>query len=62
MPTTEIAVFPLVAGSSPGDPDSHAGKILSDTFQTLRSIDGMEQIHFGTRVEDPSLFQLMVSK
>ncbi|KAK5126296.1 hypothetical protein LTR85_010532 [Meristemomyces frigidus] len=61
MPTTEIAVFPLKAGTNPGDPDSVAGKVIKNTFDTLNTIDGMQQIQFGVRVEDPTVFHLMVN-
>jgi len=61
MPTTEIALFPLKAGASPGDPDSEAGKVSKDTFDTLKTIDGMQQIHFGTQVENPTIMSLMVN-
>ncbi|KAK5132848.1 hypothetical protein LTR08_008564 [Meristemomyces frigidus] len=61
MPTTEIAVFPLVAGSNIGDPDSAAGKVVKDTFDTLKATDGMQQIQFGTRVEDPTVMQLLIN-
>lgn len=47
MTTTEVAVFPLKAGSNPGDPDSEAGKIVKATFDTLNTIDGMRQIQYG---------------
>lgn len=62
MPTTEIAVFPLKAGANPGDPDSHAGKVTKSTFDTLRAVDGMQQIQFGMQVENPTMMQLMISK
>lgn len=61
MPTTEIAVFPLKAGANPGDPDSHAGKVTKSTFDTLRTVDGMQQIQFGLQVENPTMLQLMIS-
>lgn len=62
MPTTEIAVFPLKAGANPGDPDSNAGKVTKSTFDTLRTVDGMQQIQFGMQVENPTMLQLMISK
>lgn len=54
MPTTEIAVFPLKAGSNPGDPDSVAGKVLKNTFDTLSTIDGLQQVQFGKRRQHPA--------
>jgi hypothetical protein len=42
--------------------DGHAAGIVKDTFDTLRTIDGMQQINFGTQIENPTMFQLMVSK
>ncbi|RMY36728.1 hypothetical protein D0866_03740, partial [Hortaea werneckii] len=61
MPTTEIAVFPLKAGANPGDPDSNAGKVTKSTFDTLRTVDGMQQIQFGMQVENPTMLQLMIN-
>ncbi|KAK4549275.1 hypothetical protein LTR36_007734 [Oleoguttula mirabilis] len=61
MPTTEVAVFPLKAGSNPGDPDSVTAKVLKSAFDTLNTVDGMQQIQFGPRVEDPTAFVLMVN-
>jgi len=43
MPTTEVAIFPLVAGANPGDGDSNAGQITKTTLDTLNTIDGMQQ-------------------
>lgn len=61
MTTTEIAIFPLKAGSNPGDPENEASQVLEDTFATLRTRDGMQQIHFGMHVEDGSTLQLMIN-
>ncbi|KAK3067256.1 hypothetical protein LTR53_015975 [Teratosphaeriaceae sp. CCFEE 6253] len=59
MPTTEIAVFPLKAGTD--ITDGPAASVVKDTFDTLRTIDGMQQINFGTHMEDPTQMQLMVT-
>ncbi|KAK4553379.1 hypothetical protein LTR86_009436 [Recurvomyces mirabilis] len=61
MPTTEIALFPLKAGANIGDPDNHASPVVNDTLDTLKTIDGMQQINFGMQMEDQSQFQLMVT-
>ncbi|KAH9829767.1 hypothetical protein Tdes44962_MAKER02245 [Teratosphaeria destructans] len=61
MTTTEIAWFPLKAGSNIGDPDSEAASVLKSTFDTLRQQDGLQQVQFGTWVENPSNFQLFVN-
>lgn len=62
MPTTEIAVIPLIAGTSVGDPDSHAAAVMRDTVATLHQQDGLQQVHFGTQVESPDTLQMMISK
>ena len=41
MVATEIAIFPMKAGSDVGDPDSAGGQVLKDTFDTLKARDGM---------------------
>lgn len=62
MPTTEIAVFPLKAGVDVGDPDNQGASVAKNTFDTLRTIDGMRQINFGPSIENPTNFQLMVGR
>jgi hypothetical protein len=62
MPTTEIAVIPLIAGTSVGDPDSHAAAVMRDTVATLHQQDGLQNVHFGSQVESPDVLQMMISK
>lgn len=62
MPTTEILVCPLVAGSEIGDPGNPAAQILKEVGQTLSTTDGVQQINFGMQVENPNTFQLLVSE
>jgi len=61
MPTTEIAVIPLIAGTSVGDPDSHAAAVMRDTVATLHQQDGLQQVHFGSQVESPDVLQMMTN-
>ncbi|TKA71980.1 hypothetical protein B0A55_06992 [Friedmanniomyces simplex] len=53
MPTTEIAIMPLKAGADIGDYESPAASVLNNTFDTLRTMDGMQQLNFGTQLEGP---------
>jgi len=62
MPTTEIALIPLKAGAHIGDYDSPAASVINTSFDTLRAVDGMQQINFGTQMEDPTKMQLMISQ
>ncbi|KAK0937109.1 hypothetical protein LTR29_011318 [Friedmanniomyces endolithicus] len=61
MPTTEIALIPLKAGAHIGDYDSPAASVINTSFDTLRAVDGMQQINFGTQMEDPTKMQLMIT-
>ncbi|KAK5734568.1 hypothetical protein LTR17_008789 [Elasticomyces elasticus] len=61
MPTTEIAVLPLKAGSEIGDPNNQASSITSSFFDSLRAVDGVQLINFGTKVEDPTHLQMMIT-
>lgn len=62
MPTTEIASFPLKAGIRIGDPDDASAGVFKDIFATLMRQDGMQQVHFGPGVEDPTMLHLFVSE
>ena len=62
MPTTEIAVIPLIAGTSIGDPDSHAAAVMRDTVATLHQQDGLLNVYFGSQIESPDVLQMMISK
>ena len=62
MPTTEIAVIPLIAGTSIGDPNSHAAAVMRDTAATLHQQDGLQQVHFGTQIESPDVLQMIISE
>jgi len=54
MPVTEIAICPLKAGAAIGDPDSHEASVLNNVLESLRATDGVQQLHFGTQMEDPT--------
>jgi len=62
MPTTEIAVMPLIAGTAIGDPDSHAAAVMRDTVATLHQQDGLLNVYFGSQIESPDVLQMMISK
>lgn len=62
MPTTEIAVIPVIAGTSIGDPNDHGAAIMKATSSTLHQQPGLQEIHFGTQVESPDNVQMLISK
>lgn len=62
MPTTEIATIPVVAGTSIGNPDDHGAAVMKDTTTTLHQQLGLQQIHFGSQVENPDIVQMLISK
>ena len=62
MPTTEILVCPLKAGSNIGDEQNEAAKVLKEVGDRLKSTDGVHSIQFGMQIENPDVFQLLVSK
>lgn len=62
MPTTELAIIPMKAGSKPGDPNDLSAQVLNDAATVLRQQDGMQQIHFGTQHESPDVLQMMISE
>ena len=62
MPTTEILVCPLKAGSNIGDESNEAAKVLKEVGERLKSTDGVHSIQFGMQIENPDVFQLLVSK
>lgn len=51
MPTTEILVVPLKAGSNIGDPNNEAAAILKEVGDQLNNTTGVQQINFGMQVE-----------
>ena len=57
---TEIATMPLRPGIDTDDPNSAAGKVLNDTFSTLRAQEGYQRAYHGRQIENPSIFQLIV--
>ncbi|EME77976.1 uncharacterized protein MYCFIDRAFT_70693 [Pseudocercospora fijiensis CIRAD86] len=61
MPTTEILVAPLTAGSDIGDPDNAAAVVMKEVGDRLAATAGVQQIYFGTWVESPDTFQLLVN-
>ncbi|KAM0721989.1 hypothetical protein Q7P37_002915 [Cladosporium fusiforme] len=60
LPTTEVAVIPLIAGTSIMDPGSHGAAVMQDVITTLRSLVGFQAIQFGTYLEEPDSLQLLV--
>lgn len=57
-PVTEIIKASLKAGIDLDDADSPAGKVLNETFNTLMQQDGLQRLHKGVQVENPSILQL----
>ncbi|KAF2716198.1 hypothetical protein K431DRAFT_289615 [Polychaeton citri CBS 116435] len=61
MPTTEMAILPLIAGTNPGDPSDQSSAVLRDCFGTLAQQDGLQEIHFGTWIESADSLQLFIN-
>jgi len=61
MPTTEVAILPLVAGSKIGDPNDTSSKVVQGCLNTLNQQDGFQQVHFGTWVESENNLQLLIN-
>ncbi|KAK3111519.1 hypothetical protein LTR53_013152 [Teratosphaeriaceae sp. CCFEE 6253] len=61
MPTTEIAVLTLKADADINDPNNYAAAVANESFDTLWAVDGVQQVQFGTALENPKSFQLMVT-
>ncbi|KAL8951333.1 MAG: hypothetical protein Q9222_002698 [Ikaeria aurantiellina] len=59
-PVTEMATIPLAAGAEVENLDSAAGKVLSDTFETLRQQEGFQRVKYGRQVENPSILQVFI--
>ncbi|KAL8783780.1 MAG: hypothetical protein Q9213_004396 [Squamulea squamosa] len=57
---TEIATIPLQPGIDIDDLNSAGGKVLSDTFDTLRAQEGYQRAYHGRQVETPNVWQLLV--
>ncbi|KAL8919911.1 MAG: hypothetical protein Q9172_004729 [Xanthocarpia lactea] len=52
--------MPLRPGIDTDDPNSAAGKVLDDTFNTLRAQEGYQRAYHGRQVENRSIFQLVI--
>ncbi|KAI5361325.1 hypothetical protein Slin14017_G080580 [Septoria linicola] len=61
MPTTEVLVCPLSAGSDIGDDQNEAAKVLKEVGDRLSKTNGVQQIQFGTQIENPGVFELLVN-
>ena len=59
MPTTEIALIPLLPGTSIGDPSNPGAAVVASVASTLRQQDGFQEMHFGTQVESPEVLQML---
>ncbi|KAL8766432.1 MAG: hypothetical protein Q9209_006808 [Squamulea sp. 1 TL-2023] len=57
---TEIATIPLQPGIDIDDLNSTAGRVLSDTFNTLKAQEGYQRAYHGRQVEAPNIWQLLV--
>ena len=62
MPTTEIAILPLLPGAEIGDPNNPAAAVIKNSGDTLSKTDGVQMVQFGMQVENPNQFQMMISK
>ncbi|KAI9877432.1 MAG: hypothetical protein M1830_003917 [Pleopsidium flavum] len=60
FPATEIAILPLLPGSQIEDPSSNAGKVWTDTINTVSQQDGFQRAYWGRRIENPSEVQLLI--
>ncbi|KAL8939473.1 MAG: hypothetical protein Q9211_002724 [Gyalolechia sp. 1 TL-2023] len=59
-PVTEVVTIPLQAGVDINDPNSSAGKVLSDTLGTLSQQEGYQRAYKGLRVESPNVLQVYI--
>jgi len=59
MPTTEIALIPLLPGTSIGDPSNPGAAVVASVASTLRQQPGFQEMHFGTQLETPSILQML---
>jgi hypothetical protein len=59
MTTTEIAMVPLLAGTSISDSDH---KMLKETFAHLHKVDGFQSFRFGIPLESPENLQILIGK
>lgn len=59
--TTEICLLNLVAGTDIGDPNNQGSQVMKECGDELLQQDGIQQLQFGTQVENPDVLQLMIS-
>ena len=59
-PVTEVLYAPLKPGSKPMDFSTSEGKILEETLKTIAAQEGCQRCLYGTQIEDPSTFVLLV--
>ncbi|KAL8805413.1 MAG: hypothetical protein Q9182_001979 [Xanthomendoza sp. 2 TL-2023] len=57
---TEIVTASLQPGIDVDDPNSTAGKVLSDMFNTLQQQEGYQRAYHGHQVENLSIWQLLI--
>nr|POF02251.1 hypothetical protein CFP56_65516 [Quercus suber] len=62
MPTTEIAIFPLTAGSDISDPANAAAVAMKASLSVVARQPGCRQVLFGMQIENPANVELAVSK
>ncbi|TRM69246.1 hypothetical protein BD626DRAFT_473446 [Schizophyllum amplum] len=61
MPTTEIAIIPLVDGSNINDANNGAAIAVKECFDTVsEQADGVQQYYLGMQIEDPSMLVAMI--
>lgn len=61
MPTTEIAVYPTVAGSDVSDPSNPAAVAGRQTFALVGKQPGLQHYYLGMQVESPEYLEAMIS-
>ena len=59
-PVTEIAYFPLKAGTNVKDVNSQAGQSWANIISTVLDQDGAQRGYFGMEVENPSMLRVFV--
>lgn len=59
-PTTEIVILKLKDSTESLEGDSDAATLWSQSLTTILSQPGVQRLHWGTAIEDPSLLRLFI--
>ncbi|KAL8701467.1 MAG: hypothetical protein Q9201_004888 [Fulgogasparrea decipioides] len=57
-PVTEVVTIPLQVGADIENPNAVAGRIISDTLNTVTQQEGYQRAYYGRQVENPSILQI----